>query len=182
MTRLNLFPGLFLILSICYGASGQSIDSELTKLRDLLNVPPSIAISPSTSSLPGNHPLRVYLAIGKDPKVRKGFVSRFDEWNRKNGVEFGSLEIVSNFSEADVALVWYSTTIDRVTRPPDDRSLSETCCPSRTFSYLIIRRSDKLEMLSRIIIEGYKLPGGIGQAGDSLRAEFFKRLKSRPKT
>jgi hypothetical protein len=170
-------------LMTCSSASGQSINAELMELRELLEIPASTSIIPSTSALPDISPLKVYIATGQDMKVHNSFVKRIGKWNQKNGVRYEALEIVQNLSEADVILAWYSTDVEQRPRPylmnPD--VVNPMCCPKRYHSYLIVRKPEGLEILRRIIIEGYENPGEVERQGDTLRADFFKRLKMRSK-
>jgi hypothetical protein len=116
------------------------------------------------------------LSEKQDPKI----VRRIGEWNKKNGQKFGRLEVVSDITEAQVVLAWYSIRIERMTHPPDDRPYDErTCCPERSYSYLLVRTDDGFAMLRRIIIEGYSSPLVSERRGNALRAEFFKRMKAR---
>ena len=171
---------LILLFVFCYVVPGQSIDAELFKLREFLKVSPSTKIAPSTASLPCGTSLKVYIATGKDIDLNKVFIRRISEWNKKNGQKFGHLEVVADISEAQVVLAWYSIRIEKMTHPPDDTPSDERiCCPERGYSYLLVRTDDGFEMLSRIIIEGYTLPSEADSRGNTLRAEFFKRMKAR---
>lgn len=173
-------PLLILLCVIWEVGSVQTIDDELTKLRDFLKVPASVSIVPSRSALPGGGSLRVYIATGDDNDLNKVFVRRISEWNKKNELKFGHLEVVPEISQAQVVLAWYSVRIEKVTQPPDDTpSDQRICCPERNYSYLLVRTENGFEILSRIIIEGYSSPSEADSRGNSLRGELFKRMKAR---
>ena len=124
--------------------------------------------------------MKVYVATGQDNDLHEVFVRRISEWNKKNGLKFGRLEIVSDIPEAQVVLAWYSIPIEKMTHPHDDTPPNERiCCPGRDYSYLLARTADGFEILSRIIIEGYASPSQAENRGNTLRAEFFKRMKAR---
>jgi hypothetical protein len=177
---MKTFQLLVLVLVIWDVAHGQSIDVELVKLREFLKVPASTQIVPSTAPLPRAADLKVFIATGSERDIYQVFVRRIDEWNKKNGAKFGRLKVVSDVSEAQVVLAWYSIRIEKMTHPPDDTPYDERiCCPERGYSYLLVRNGEGFAMLSRIIIEGYTLPSSTESSGNSLRAEFFKRMKAR---
>jgi hypothetical protein len=172
------------LLLVCAFASGQSsaqsIDVELQKLREFLKLPDTTGILPSTAPLPKFNPLKVFVATGADTDLHKVFLSRINNWNKKNGLKHGSIEVVSNVSEAQVILAWYSVRIEKMAYPPDGNASAERiCCPDRGYSYLLSQTPDGLEMLSRIIIDGYSRPEHSDRRGDTLRVEFFKRMKAR---
>lgn len=177
MRRLEV---IVLVLMSCVTASGQSLDAEMTKLREFLKLPAETQIVPSTANLPNITPLKVFVATGQDKELNKVFVRRISEWNRKNGAKHGVVDVVPDISEAQIVLAWYSIPIEKVTHPPDDTPAEyRFCCPERGYSYLILRSSAGLEILKRIVIEGYSLPGSSDGRGGYLRDEFFKRLKAR---
>ncbi len=172
------------LLLVCAFASGQtpdrSIDVELQKLRAFLKLPETTRIVPSTAPLPKFNPLMVFVATGTETDLYKVFLSRINEWNKKNGLKHGSIEVVSDISAAQVILVWYSEQIDKMSYPPDGNSSEERiCCPQRAYAYLIVQTPDRLEMLSRIIGDGYYLPANSHNRGDTLRNVFFKKMKAR---
>ena len=177
---MKTFQLLVLVLVIWDVAHGQSIDVELVKLREFLKVPASTKIVPSTAPLPRAADLKVFIATGSERDIYQVFDRRIDEWDKKNGAKFGRLEVVSDVSEAQVVLAWYSIRIEKMTHPPDDTPSDERiCCPERAYSYLLVRNGEEFAMLSRIIIEGYVLPSSRESSGNTLRAEFFKRMKAR---
>jgi hypothetical protein len=159
--------------------AAQSDDDELSKLRELLNVPSSTSITPSTSSLPPNSPIRVFIAVGPNEKIQKEFTKGINDWNRNNAQKYGAVELVSQLSAADIILARYEVERKDVPRPSPSWPLVATS----SHLYLIARKSDKLEMLWRRVIDGYSDPNsnwsGVGEA---LRREFFNRLKARNKS
>ncbi len=177
---MKILQVLILVFVIWDSVPSQSIDVELVKLREFLKQPASTVIVPSTAPLPSGASLKVFIATGLENDLYKVFVRRISEWNKKNGQKFGRVEVVSNIAEAQVVLAWYSIRIEKMTHPPDDTPSDERiCCPERDYSYLLVRTDDGFAMLSRIIIEGYSLPSANESRGNSLRAEFFKRMKAR---
>src|SRR3954463_9854942 len=95
---------LIVLLTVATTSAAQSIDDELSTLRELLNVSSSTSITPSTSSLPPNSPIRVFIAVGPNEKIQKEFTNEINKWNRNNGQKYGTVELVSQLSEADIIL------------------------------------------------------------------------------
>lgn len=176
--KMRLANGLIVLLALAANATAQSIDSELTKLRELLGVQSSTEIVPSTGSLPTNSPIRVFLAVGADHKIQDVFTDRINHWNKKDGLKYGQVEVVSNLSDADTILARYEVRLNDMPVPPSSMPL----VASRSYSYLIARKPDRLEMLWRRVIEGYSDVSDMSSVGDVLRSEFFKRMKVRTKT
>ncbi len=168
----------FALLLVTYNCtSAQSVDAEIARLREILNVPPSTPIVPSKSPLPEVSPIKVFIAVGQDQKIHNAFTKRMNEWSKKDGLKYGVIEIVSNVSDADVILARYAVRLNDVSPP----SYTAPLIPMRSYSYLIIRKPDKLEMLWRMVLEGYYDVTDTERVGDVLRKEFFKRMKARSK-
>jgi hypothetical protein len=119
----------------------------------------------------------LFLAVGPDRKIQNTFTKRINDWNRREGVKYGMVELVSNLSDADIVMARYEVRLNGMPPPPSSMPLVAT----RSYSYLIARRPDKLEMLWRRVIEGYSDVSDTNRIGDVLRAEFFKRMKARRK-
>jgi hypothetical protein len=165
-----------LVLIVAAAATAQSVDAEMAMLRELLKVSDSTQIVPSTSPLPPTSPMHVFVVAGTDPKTRKAFAKAFAEWNHKNGLKYGTVEPVLNLSDADVVLVRHYV---RLNGPPPSYSLP--LVPTRSYTYLIVRRTGKLQILWRTVFEGYSDVTNTESFGSAVRREFFKRMKSRPK-
>jgi hypothetical protein len=65
-----------LVLAFAATVTAQSIDDELARLRELLNVPSSMSIVPSTASLPAKSPIRVFVSVGPNQKIQNVFTKR----------------------------------------------------------------------------------------------------------
>ena len=80
---------------------------EFARLREQLNVPPSISVTlVESKDLPAGNPLKVYLAI-EDPKVSESFVEWVNKWNKEDGAKYGTLEVISDMTKADIYLARY---------------------------------------------------------------------------
>jgi len=78
---------------------------ETSYLRKFLGLSGTTSVSlGAPQDLPGRTPLKVYLAIGLDTKVREKFSKWFDGWNRSEAKKFGAIAEVSTIGEADVVL------------------------------------------------------------------------------
>ena len=167
---------LMVVFALAASATAQSVDTEMAMLRETLKVPDSNQIVPSTAPLPPISPMHVFVVVGTDPKTQKAFAKQFADWNQKNGSKYGTVEQVRNLSDAEVVLVRHDV---RLNGPPPSYSLP--LVPIRSYSYLIVRRPDKLEILWRTVFEGYSDVTDTESFGGAVRREFFKRMKSRPK-
>jgi hypothetical protein len=167
---------LVIVFAVAASVTAQSVDAEMAMLRELLKVPDSTEIVPSTSALPLTSPIQVFIVVGTDPKTQKAFAKRFAEWNRKDGLKYGMVEQVANLSDAEVVLVRHDI---RLNGPPPSYSLP--LVPIRSYSYLIVHGPDRLQILWRTVFEGYSDVTDTESFGGAVRREFFKRMKARPK-
>ena len=80
---------------------------EFSRLREALNLEPSFPAKLNESgSLSAANPLKMYLAIEDgDHQAKTTFMAWVSKWNKEQAAKYGSLEIVSGFAEAQVALV-----------------------------------------------------------------------------
>ncbi len=181
----TLLLAFLVALLIATSAAGQLPETETVKLHDLLNVPPSTSIVPSTSSLPGNSSLRVFIAVGSNQKIQNAFTRGINQWNKKDGLRYGVIEVVSHLSDADVILARYEV---RLNPRPHSLDTFPPIVPTLSYLYLIARKPDKLEILWRKIIDGAAVVEEYADAnyyenvGDILRRELFRRMKERNKT
>lgn len=80
---------------------------EFALLREQLKIAPSFPVALAESNtLPTGNPLKVYIAV-EDPKITDSLVEWVKKWNKENGVKYGSIDIVSDMSKADVLLASY---------------------------------------------------------------------------
>ena len=173
---MRLTNAFLALLIFAAAASAQSVDAEMAMLRELLKVPDSTEIVPSTSPLPLASPIQVFIVVGTDPKTQKAFAKRFAEWNQKDGLKYGMVEQVASLSDAEVVLVRHDI---RLNGPPPSYSLP--LVPIRSYSYLIAHGPDRLQILWRTVFEGYSDVTDTESFGGAVRREFFKRMKSRAK-
>jgi hypothetical protein len=80
---------------------------EFSRLREQLNIPPSVPVEKAESkALPAGNPLKMFLAI-ENRQITDSFVAWVEKWNKDKGLKYGSIQIVSDMSAADVFLVRY---------------------------------------------------------------------------
>lgn len=104
---LKLALALASLAFVSSAAVGQT-SGEVAKLRQLLNVPPAtIIVGSSSSKLPTGIPLKIYVATGKDDSARNRFVKWIDKWNRGEGKQYGTIEVTSDLSQADIVIARY---------------------------------------------------------------------------
>jgi hypothetical protein len=104
--RILVLTFLFVLLNLSM-ALGQGKDKLTSlRLREVLNVPINTSIELSESqALPNLTPLKVYIAVGNDLKVRDNFIAWINEWNKEESSRYGLIDIVQELKQADVALV-----------------------------------------------------------------------------
>lgn len=93
---------------------------EHTRVREMLNLEPSIPLSIEESSkLPNKDPLKLYLAI--DPQnLTQGMAQWVVLWNKDQSLKYGRVEIVDDLAQADLSLVVYwgsDETVALITLP-----------------------------------------------------------------
>jgi len=150
-------------------ASGQGKDKlREVRLREVLNVPINTSIELSESqALPNLTPLKVYIAVGNDLKVRDNFIAWINEWNKEESSRYGSIDIVQEFKQADVALVRFivpSVTVFNGTEsagipanseidPATRQRVYTTTLPQEYYtsmpvlSYIIMREANQLKII-----------------------------------
>ena len=85
-------------------AAAQTSKRELDTLRAQLELPAEVKLVPATELvLPPVKPLRARLVFGLDLKARENMARWIEEWNRKDGVRLGTLQVVEE-GAADVVL------------------------------------------------------------------------------
>ena len=198
----RFFGTLLLIVATASAASAQNTTEELARLREHLSLPDSTSLKLANSSaLPTDRPLKVYIATGLDMGVRNNFSKWLDEWNKKDARKYGTVEIVTKLSQADVILARYTVrekvtdrtetystpvpatvydpaTNSTVTRPvPRTYSLSYSRVP--VYAYVIGRKQDGYEILWRYADQSSVQE--TKESGKQLRDDFFKMLKARGK-
>ncbi len=171
-------------------------NEELVRLRERLNIPASTAIvSSGSTKLPAGDTLRVYLVTGKDGKANKHLAKWIDKWNQNEGQRFGKLQIVSDFSQADVIMardvvrgdvsVQHRTTIgiwpernpdtDRISTKP--RIYTRPYIHRSLYSYLIVRTPEALAVVYRLGDRGH--PQDHTDPDGSLIDELEHKMKTR---
>lgn len=138
---------------------------EFTRLREQLNVSPSISVTLAVSKdFPVGNPLRIHLAI-EDPLLSESLVAWMSKWNKDNGAKHGTLEVVSDMARADVYLAIYKGS-----------NLILEVMPTETV-FFVVPKKDGLEVIWRqaVIINTDKVSRPI------IEKEIEKRMKARKK-
>jgi hypothetical protein len=101
---------ILLSFSVTFGQDA----AELSTLRALLGVTPNTAVvSTRTAALPWNEQLKVYVDVSgdapaRDSAIKNSLIRWIDEWNHKDGAEHFNLEIVTEPTQAYVALIQFT--------------------------------------------------------------------------
>lgn len=91
---------------------------EYTSLREALGVAPSLPVTLTPSDkLPAANPLKLYVAI-YEPYVKERFIKWVSQWNKEQAAKYGSLEIVSELEQSDVAAAFFWGSEDSVAMLP----------------------------------------------------------------
>ena len=107
---------------------------EYVQLREALNLPASTPVTLAESNpLPVSGPLKLYLVID-NPGIRDNFIAWVEQWNKDEGKKYGTIEIVPDFAQADVALVRYPSSVSVI------HLASEA-------SYVVVQKPTGLEVL-----------------------------------
>jgi hypothetical protein len=194
----TLIITITILLLLCASAVGQTMNEELSRLREHLGVPEDTPIKLATSStIPDKTPLKIYVATGLDIKVRDKFAEWIEKWNKEDAKKLGGLEQVSDITQADVILSRYTLQEQVSTRtassvvpatvydPSTNRTVTRPV--TRTYSYnlvpvylyVIARKDDGLDILWRETTR--TSTGDFRSGGYSLRDEFKKMMKARSK-
>jgi hypothetical protein len=178
------------------GAEPTSTEAELERLRRFLGLPAGARLSVAPAPVvPAGAPLRVFLAMGLDVRVRENLARWIEEWNRKDGARSGrTLAVVAEMAEAQVVLArevdtdkartTNQTFVMPGTAPP--RS-SGTTSPQRTTftvlqapvrSYVLaVESKDDLRILWRDV--GLGVVEADSSTGRPLWDDFRKLLQNR---
>src|SRR6185369_4677070 len=91
---------------------------EYTSLREALGVAPSLPVTlASSDKLPAANPLKLYVAI-QEPYVKERFLKWVTQWNKEQAAKYGSVEIVSELEQSDVAAAFFWGSEDSIAMLP----------------------------------------------------------------
>jgi hypothetical protein len=78
---------------------------DYTRLREMLKVEPSIAVTEAKSrELSNTDPFKLHLALEPE-NMDKGLLKWVDRWNKESSAKYGRVEIVNDVAQADASLV-----------------------------------------------------------------------------
>ncbi|HEX8491526.1 MAG TPA: hypothetical protein VF658_01675 [Pyrinomonadaceae bacterium] len=160
---------------------------EYTKLREALNLEPSIPVIVANSrKLPTINPLKLYLSI-EEPHIKDSLVEWVSEWNKEQAAKYGSLEIVPDPAQSDISLVVYWGADEMVAGLPlefiDRSGRRRELLPAT--AHLTTKEGEGLEIIWQKLT--WLSPEKIKKSESSVRStvgiekEMEKRLKSRAK-
>jgi len=157
---------------------------EFSRLRESLNLEPSFVVTLEPSeNLPAATPLKVYLAIAI-PNLKDNFIDWVIKWNKENALKYGSLAIVSDLSQADIALVAYRGSEIMVVPLPlevyDAGGNVHKAVLSHATACLVIKEDRGLKVLWRqVMVIATSEKSDSSKA--SIEKEIEKRMKARSK-
>jgi hypothetical protein len=170
---------------------------QLAALRGHLRLSDNIPISISDPSrVDADNPVKVFLAIGSDARLRGDFVRRISQWNMKNSSKYRLLEIVDDVNSANVLLVQISRRLERREGVPGSTIEERAGAPGTphypmqlppqpqptdfdmyTSAYVIARDVSKLEILLRVTYLDRTGPHPRAEASKILCDDFFKLVQ-----
>ena len=122
--RKSILVSIFLLFS-CSVSSAQDV-AELAIIRSLLGVPPNTPVISSTSStVPKDVPLKVFLEVSgdtpeKDKRVKDSLIQWLDDFGRGTGAKRVTIELASEPDQAQVALIHFTDFPTEVVDPEKD--------------------------------------------------------------
>jgi hypothetical protein len=188
---------LWLGLAAATGFAQTEVDvGERIRLRELLRVSALTEFSQTPQApLPTLPSLNVHLGFGLDFELREQFVRWIEEWNRKNGKRYASLNIVENLESAHVILAWFpaaENTLAVNTYSPRDvggvieKTMVHLEKQIVAFAYILLPVPGTplhLHALyrSQLEVKQKGTPEDLSAKGERLRAAFFSLLKRHTK-
>ncbi len=190
---------LISVLLLCsYVTFAQTTAEEIKRLQEFLGVSEQTKIKPATNPTlqTSDKPLKVHIAMGLDMQVRDNFLRWIEKWNKSGDAKkYGSLEVVSEISEADIVLARYtlneSVRTETASRPsvgtvydpasnkvisrPAQQTYSYSTVP--VFAYVLRRNNTDFEILSRY--NDLTFLGEYKNTGELLWDNFKKLLKNK---
>ena len=179
---LKLLAACVVLCVLSLATAGQTSRGEIAMLGERLNVPASTSIvNSSAARLPAGASLKIYIAAGKDKTAYTRLAKWAEKWNRNEGARHGTLQVVSDLSQADIVLARFhvresaprprtTISVGSIHDPTRDRNASSpkistrTYTPTAEYSYLLTRSSDVLTILygdvDRTYIQDYSDPDG----------------------
>jgi len=169
MSRLTTL--LFLIFILCTPVSAQCrfvvaslekiSDEERALLRKGFKLPDAATISEvKNKTFPSAAPLKVRVETIFDPTIRQLVTDWINEWNQKEAQKYGKLGVAPDGLQADISVLRYS----HLPATGLIGKLGLTCTDPNgkvqrlipIYSYLIVERSDGLEILWRKVYLTYE--------------------------
>jgi hypothetical protein len=161
------------LLICCSFAYTQTREQEFTILRDHLVLPGSTRVKLNRSlSISIDPPFKVYIATGKDKDPHKNILRWIEEWNKKDGDEFGAIEVVSELQQAQIILSRCNAFFDTHSRTL--RGIGQGLGFSGLYVYVIESREGGLEILHR---NTHSTDDSLETVGRTLWEDFQRMVK-----
>jgi len=152
---------------------------EFSRLRSALQLDPAIdVVLNQKGTLSATKLFMLFLAI-EDGRLRQRFVNWTAQWNRNQPPKSGSIELVSDFTKAEAALVVLNGA-DMMLGPLISAAISEADAGRHEYRpvtvFLVTHKAGRLEVLWReVLLNNVNTKADKGR----LEKEIEKRLKSR---
>ena len=154
---------------------------DYTSLREALGVAPSLPVTLApANTLPAANPLKLYVAI-QEPSVKQRLLNWAGQWNKEQAAKYGSVEIVSDLDQSDLAAVFFwgeedSPILLPILASSDGGDLHEMFLATL---HLVTKDGDGVKVLwqSRTFESPKRIEGTQGL----IEREIEKRLKARGK-
>jgi hypothetical protein len=147
---------------------------DFDRLRIRLNLAPSTNITLNeAATLPASRPLKLYLIMEQHPTLKDNLVKWVEKWNKGEGDKYGRIEIVSDPTQANVALAAFKTIINLSQPASVPNPLPPLPLPSVAV-FLITPKAGGLDVLWRQTII-------FPAAQSQIEKEIERRTKARSK-
>lgn len=155
---------------------------EYTPVREALNLEPSAPVASAESdALPAANPLKLYLAA-ESPFVRRRLAAWAGKWNKSRAEKYGSIELVPELAQSDIALVVYRGSEREVGQFPADftdaRGRLYRATHSHMTVYVVANAAGGPRVLWKRVVGNLNV-GVVDVAAVEIEKEFEKMLKAR---
>lgn len=95
---------------------GQTSKKDIERLKEEVGLPSSALVLKQRRAVAKNDPTKVFFVVDDSRVSEEDFKTWVDEWNRSKAASFGTLQIVSDIDDADVAAVLFRSGAAKVVR------------------------------------------------------------------
>jgi hypothetical protein len=180
MRNHSCVAAVLIIFIFCATALPQTAAEELARLRRHLDIPEGTKIIVGMPAvIPSASPLKVFLAVGLDTKVRDNYGRWFKKWNAKEGKKHGRIDLIDEMSKADVILARYvlRDRVSTATDPGKWYEMPREVNVSPAYSYMMVPTSSDFTIIWRDTGTAYTTDSN--RSGEIMAKQLMKMLRVR---